>query len=312
MLLRLAEVELPTAPEVLFGRTGPLVLEVGFGDGRFMADMARRHPAWNWLGAEVSGVSTLRALKRMKREGVRQVRLFHGHASVLLRNVVPPCALQRAYVNFPDPWPKERHRAKRLLQVPFFRLLSTRLVEGGVLLLTTDHEEYFRYALDQGRETDLFRIDVVPPPPETLATKYALKWREQHKPIRHAVFTKTAEHPSPFPPIERFAMPHAILDGALPRIEDFRKQVHPYDDGHVVMLRAYRGLAQKELVFLVHVDEDDLEQEVLVEARPHADGVIVGLQRFGSPLITKGVKEAVRCVTLWLEAQGMRAVKRSY
>ncbi|AEB10785.1 tRNA (guanosine(46)-N7)-methyltransferase TrmB [Marinithermus hydrothermalis] len=313
MLIRLSAVDLPTPPDRLFGREGPLVLEVGFGDGRFLAMLARAHPEWNLLGVEVSAASVARARKRLLKERVAHARLYLGHARFVVRNLIPPKSLHRVYVNFPDPWPKKRHQHKRLLQAPFFRLLSTRLADGGALLFTTDHEEYFTFALEEAKRTGLYRVEVGPPPPEALKTKYALKWQEQQKPIFHAAFHKAGEDAGAYPPIERYTeMPHALLEGTLPEIERFAKQVHAFEGGHVIVLEAYRDLEGPGLIFLARVEEADLVQEVLVEARPSAKGVFVGLKGFGAPLVTRGVKEAVRWVTAWLEARGLRARQRSY
>ena len=198
MLLDLAHLDFPTSSEQLFGRAGPLVMEVGFGNGWFLTHLARENPAWNLLGAEVSLGSVTRAFKRMRRERIDTVRLYAGHARFVVRNLIPRHGLHRIYVNFPDPWPKKRHHERRLLRAPFFRLLSTRLRDGGALWFTTDHAEYFAFALAEARSTGLFAIEQRPPPPATLQTKYAHKWRAQAIPIQHATFTKIAEADDPF------------------------------------------------------------------------------------------------------------------
>src|SRR5690606_34327654 len=126
-------------PARLFGRAGPLVLEVGFGDGTFLAHLAEAYPAWNLLGAEISLASVSRAFRRLRRLGHRPVRLFRGQAEFLLRNIVPPEGLHRLYVNFPDPWPKKRHHERRLLQASFFRLAAARLEPNGAIHFTSDH-----------------------------------------------------------------------------------------------------------------------------------------------------------------------------
>lgn len=100
-------------PEVqdLFGREGPLVLEIGFGDGRFTAELARSRPDWLVLGAEVSAASVLRALRRMRREGLANVRLYHGQGPFALRNLVLPGTLDQVIVNFPTPGPRSGTRS---------------------------------------------------------------------------------------------------------------------------------------------------------------------------------------------------------
>ncbi len=305
-----AALPFPTDPEALYGRTGPWVLEIGFGDGRFLVELARLHPEWNLLGAEVAPASVSRALRRLKREGVTRARLFRGDARFLLRNLVGLRALERVYVNFPDPWPKKKHASRRLLQIPFFRLLSTRLAAGGALLLTTDHPEYFDFATAEARASGLFEVRPGPPPPETLRTKYAQKWLDQSKPIFHAAFVKTAEADEAFPPIRRYPVPHALMQGTLPPAEAFTKQVEPAPEASVVLLEAWQAAGR--LVVLARVEEPELVQEVLLEARPSSKGVYVGLRPSCSPLVTAGVKRAVGLLVRWLEGQGLETVQRSY
>ena len=309
MLVSLSHLDFPTSAERLFGRTGPFVLEIGFGDGRFLAHLGQAHPAWNLLGAEVSPASVTRAFRRLRREGIATARLYRGHGRFLVRNVIPPRGLHRVYVNFPDPWPRKRHHKNRLLQTPFFRLLSTRLEDGGALLLTTDHAEYFHFALEQAQASGLFHLAEGPPPPAMLRTKYALKWQEQDRPIYHVAFTKTAEADDVFKPIERCPMQHALLEGDLNAVAPFEKLVHRFRGGTVVVLDAYREMRGAGLLFQVIIEEEDLSQEVLIKAWPHEAGIYVGLQRFGHPLTTRGVREAVGAVTRWLEGQGLRRVK---
>ena len=313
-VLRFSEVSFPLDPPAAFGREGPLVLEIGFGDGRFLATLHRLHPEWNLLGLEAAAASVTRALRRLVREGVGPALLFKGRAGFALRNLVPPRSLQAVYVNFPDPWPKSRHAGRRLLQVPFFRLLSTRLSEGGALYLTTDHEEYFAFALEEGRRSGLFEARPAPPPPEALTTKYAEKWRRRGRRFFHAVFAKLAEAEEEYPPLAKEeAMPHAILEGPLPEIQGFEKRVHAFPGGHAIFLEAARR-EPEGYYFLVRVEEPELElvQELLLELRPSSRGLYAGLKRFGDPLVTPGVRRAVGFLVDWLSSLGLSVSKRSY
>lgn len=288
-----------------------MMLEIGFGDGSFLTDWAAHHPDWNVLGVEISPGSVRRAFSRVRRAGLTNVRLFLGQAHFLMRHVLPPRSLSLVYVNFPDPWPKQRHQDRRLLQASFWALLTTRLSAQGVLRLTTDDASYFSFALEEAQKTGLFGIEVTEPPPETLQTKYACKWQAQQKPIYHAIFTKQAEASDSFlPSIERYdTMHHALLEGTLPELERFEKLVHAFPGGHVIVLEAYRSLDGKGLLFLVRIEEEALTQEVLVEAYPKNGKLLVRVRPFGLPLSTRGTGEAIRCLTKWLEAQGMHLAK---
>jgi tRNA (guanine-N7-)-methyltransferase len=104
---------------------------VGFGDGRFTALRAQAAPDDDFVGLEVSGTSVLRALRRMRRDGIRNVRLLKAPAEIAVRQLFAPAALSSITVNFPDPWPKERHEHHRLLRAPFFRLAATSSRRGA-------------------------------------------------------------------------------------------------------------------------------------------------------------------------------------
>lgn len=210
-------------------------------------------------------------------------------------------------VNFPDPWPKKRHQERRLLQEAFFRRLSTRLGEGGSLLLTTDHEAYFRFALEEAEKTGLYRIEVKPPPEGHLRTKYALKWKEAGRPFFHAVFTKVAEDPTPWPPIRRYAVAHALLEGSLPEALPLGRTPVALEGGVAVFLEVAKG--EEGFYLLTHLEEEDLTQDLLLEVRRSAHGIYAGVSRFGSPLITQGVRKAVAALVRFLETLGLKVVQ---
>ena len=110
-------------------------------------------------------------------------------------------------------------------------------------------------------------------------------------------------------------MHHALMAGPLPQIESFEKFVHRFNGGHVIVLEALRPVGEAGLVFVTRIEEEDLTQEALIEARPSHKGrdeVFVGVKPFGRPLVTRGTKEAVRIVTEWLERHGMRVVERFF
>jgi tRNA (guanine-N7-)-methyltransferase len=301
-----------------FGRSGPLHLEVGFGDGRFTARRAHADPGGRFVGLEVSNVSVQRALTRLRREGIHNVRLMKLGAEFAVRHLVPHAALSSVVVNFPDPWPKERHRDHRLLRPAFFATLAARLAPGGEVRLATDHGEYLEFAraaaLDDGR----YALVDAEPPPAVFETKYATKWKGQGKPLFYQVFRLERPAHDPLPPLERrTTMPHAFLTGTLPTTPapTLEKLVVPYADGHVIVHEALRAVDDAERwVFRATVDEPDLVQQVLVVAQRRAGGeLIVRLERFGDPLVTPTTRGAVHAVTTWLsEVAGLRVSARNY
>jgi tRNA (guanine-N7-)-methyltransferase len=128
--------------EALFGRTAPLVLEVGSGMGEATAQMAAADPARDVLAVDVHVQGLGRLLRRVEELGLTNVRVAEGDAVELLRDMLLPGSLDEVRVFFPDPWPKARHAKRRLVQQAFLDLVADRLRPGGVLHVATDWAPY--------------------------------------------------------------------------------------------------------------------------------------------------------------------------
>ena len=318
-LLRWRTLPYPTDWSDHFGAEGPLVVEVGFGDGRFTVRRALAEPHSHFVGLEVSSGSLQRALRRVKRSGVQNVRLIKSGAQVALRQLFAAGSVDVVVVNFPCPWPKEKHARHRLLQRSFFALAGSRLKPGGELRLATDHPEYLEFALAEAEASGLYAATRPEAPADVFETKYALKWRDQGKPLHYVVFRRN-ELAAPEVIIwERpQTMPHALLRGQLPPSALFEKRVLKFGDGHVILHEVATVLAGEEGAgrWLVRatVDEPDLRQQLLVVAQHRSpQEVIVRLESFGDPIVTDAVRGAVHAVTEWaLEQPGITLADRRY
>jgi tRNA (guanine-N7-)-methyltransferase len=332
--------DFPADWDAAFGFGGPLELEVGFGDGRFTVRRAATAPSTRFVGLEVSSGSLQRALKRIKRQGLDNVLIAKVGAEFALRELFAAGSLGGIVVNFPDPWPKERHVKHRLLKRSFYELAATRLVPSGEIRLATDHEEYRDFATEQAAASGLYQATWPEPPEAVFETKYALKWRDLGKPLYYVVFTRNDSHAEPVPHLERpREMPHALLTGALPATSALSKTVLRYGGGHVVLHEAAavmpRGSVPPEISGLVDeralrderteaspdgrtrwlvratIEEPDLKQQLLIMVQQRqADEVIVRLETFGDPIITEAARGAVHAVTEWLLANTDLSIKR--
>jgi tRNA (guanine-N7-)-methyltransferase len=137
----------PLALEAVFGRRAPCILEVGFGNGETIATMALAQPERDFLGVEVHAPGVGALLRRIDALGLDNVRLVQHDAAEVLRDMIAPAALNAVHVFFPDPWPKQRHHKRRLVQPAFVALLASRLAPGGIVHLATDWEDYARQML---------------------------------------------------------------------------------------------------------------------------------------------------------------------
>ncbi len=133
--------------DMLFGRSAPRVLEIGFGMGETTADIAASHPQIDYLALEVHtpGVGSL--LKAIEERGLANVRIVQHDAVDVLEHMLPPESFDGAHIFFPDPWPKKRHHKRRLVQPAFVKLLASRLKPGAYVHVATDWEEYAQQIL---------------------------------------------------------------------------------------------------------------------------------------------------------------------
>jgi tRNA (guanine-N7-)-methyltransferase len=142
-----ADLLIPFADEpidraAIWGPDVPLVIEIGFGDGRATAGMALNQPEIGLLAIDVHTPGLGEALARLGEAGIDHVRLMEADAIVVLERMIPPDSLIGVRAFFPDPWPKARHHKRRLVQPAIVDLVRTRLVIGGTWHLATDWAEY--------------------------------------------------------------------------------------------------------------------------------------------------------------------------
>jgi tRNA (guanine-N7-)-methyltransferase len=128
--------------EALFPRAAPLVLEIGFGNGESLAQMALADPARNFVGIEVHRPGVGHLLRRIQELGLDNLRVYCSDAVEILRDRVVDASLSGIQVFFPDPWHKKRHHKRRLVNREFVQLATRKLAPGGVFHGATDWEDY--------------------------------------------------------------------------------------------------------------------------------------------------------------------------
>jgi tRNA (guanine-N7-)-methyltransferase len=169
--------------ESLFGRRASLEVEVGTGKARFLIESARAAPERDFLGLERS-LSYYRVCRdRLARTGLPNARILRADARLFVEGALSPDSVAAFHVYFPDPWPKKKHRKRRLLDGVFLELLASRLEPGGLLRIATDHADYGSslgalLATVEGLQRQEW--DAFPPPPPT---HYELKYRAEGRPM---------------------------------------------------------------------------------------------------------------------------------
>lgn len=150
--------------DAVFGRRAPRTLEIGFGDGELLCEMARAAPKRDFIGVEVHEPGIGHCLLLIERLGLTNVRLVRHDAVEVLREQVPPAALDTVNLFFPDPWPKKRHHKRRIVQPEFLRLVASRLKPGGLFHVATDWAPYGEHiAAVAGAEPAFEQPPMAPP-----------------------------------------------------------------------------------------------------------------------------------------------------
>lgn len=131
----------------LFGRHAPVVLEIGFGNGLSLADMAETHSDMSFFGIEVHRPGVGSCLVQAKKRGLNNLRVSSEDAVMVLNQQIPDGSLARVQIFFPDPWHKKRHHKRRLIQPKFVEALVRKLKPGGQIHVATDWENYAEHVL---------------------------------------------------------------------------------------------------------------------------------------------------------------------
>ncbi len=195
-ILDISEVFIPIDTEELFGNRNNCALEVGFGDGDFLIETAGLRPDTNFIGIEIKKKRFNKAVKRTRRGKVPNVKFLHMDANIALTEVFKPDTFNEIYINFPDPWPKDKHEKNRILNTEFLTKLSGILIQKGRLEIASDHRSYIQETLDTFKQLPQFINSYQGPGyrnklEERIETKFEKEFREEGREIYYLMFTNS-------------------------------------------------------------------------------------------------------------------------
>ena len=216
-----------------FGRQAPLHVEIGSGNGFFLAALAARNPAWNVLGIEIRYKRVMLCARKIQAAGASHARIARYDAWYL-DDLFEPGSVDGLYVNHPDPWPKDRHEKNRLISRWFLEEASIFLKPGGWLRVKSDFlDNVDRIPRLLAADADGNPLDPLPlridgrsedvttgpaPWPDDIETNYQSKFRKRGLPVYAIQLTRTD---APWPPVgwvDKFSRPSA--DAADPEAAD--------------------------------------------------------------------------------------------
>lgn len=163
--------------EALFENTNPVVLEIGFGMGKSLVEMAKNAPELNFIGIEVHRPGVGACIGLAQEEGVKNLKVYEHDAIEILADCIPDASLTTVQLFFSDPWHKKKHHKRRIVQPEFVETIRQKLKVGGVFHMATDWENYAECMLDDMNSAPGYKNlsetnDYVPRPDSRPLTKF--------------------------------------------------------------------------------------------------------------------------------------------
>ncbi len=174
----------------IFPRSAPLEVDIGAGEGAFLLEMARRHPERNFLAIERLLGRVGKVCRAATREGLANVRVLRLESAYAIKHIFPQESVARAYVSFPDPWPKRHHHSRRIIQDEFLQDLRGVLEPGAELRLKTDDLPYFTWMEKVAARAPGYERGEWPEDPEYPITNFERRFLAQGLPIHRLLLRK--------------------------------------------------------------------------------------------------------------------------
>lgn len=180
----------PVRVEDLFARQVPLEVDVGCGEGAFIVAMAKANPGRNFLGIERLVGRVRKVCRRTTNAGLANVRVMCVEIAYTVQHLLPAGSVTVLHVMFPDPWPKRKHRLRRLVNHEFLDAVHTALLSDGELRLTTDDLDYFEWMQKVAAGHKGFSQAPWPEDPAYPQTDFEKRFRAQGLPIHRLLLKK--------------------------------------------------------------------------------------------------------------------------
>lgn len=300
------ELEWPTDWSRHFEKSGPIVLEIGFGRGEFLLHLSRRYPRSNIIGVEVSNHALDAMERRLERGAAANVRVVHAAAETALHHIFTPAGIEAIHINFPDPWFKKKHRRRRVIQRDTLDAMVSRLALGGQLTLATDIRDYALYAAELFEATPGLDNRLGSAWTHAVAgrspTKYERRGLAAGRPAHYFSYRRNALPAPEVPAPQEVAVPHIGFEGPLD-LDIVIARFEPFEidagETRATVLGAFRG--RRAILFDVFVHEPTISQRVALILRLLDDGrATLGLSRIGLARPTPGIHLAVARISDWM------------
>lgn len=297
----------PVPWHVLFQRPASLLVEIGFGSGQFLLDLASRRPDANVIGLEISQPSLRKTQRKLHMRQPANVLLVHADAVQAVWTLFAPGAISSVAINFPDPWPKAAHERRRLLNADFLLLLASRMHVHSALDIATDDAAYAEQVAAVLSSCSQFESRLSAPfvneDHDRLRTKYEIRALQQGRSCFYFKWRRTEEpsHEEAYPIPRELPMPHVILrsrHGNVPALAELAATLEPVTHtaewGIIRFISLYSARDEPQLLLDTYIDEPVMTQRLALVLRARTDdSLVLSVHELGFPRATPGVHRAI-------------------
>lgn len=280
----------------IFNRIAPLAVELGYGNGEYLVNWAKSEPDLNFVGIELSLASAMRVQLKAAKKDLNNIRIIRDDLRFTLREMFPDNSIQIVVMNFPDPWPKDKHRNRRVVSPTFVKTLSAVLEIGGYYQLMTDQKWYAEDCYHMFLETGIFYLsDITQMKREEVKTKYGRKYIKENR-IIYRLKAEKQKSVKINRILEDNQMPHVIIGnqfniGIIEKLKGIQ-----YQSGKKIFKVKEVFIQPDEQTFLLRTitKDDDYRQMFFILIARHVQGSIVKIDPGFQPYRTPAVMMAVQ------------------
>jgi len=275
--------------------TDKLIVEIGFGGGEFLAEMAKDNPQSLFVGFETSLTACERAQKKFFKNNLSNILIVNNDARFCLRELFNDNSVDRIIVNFPCPWPKKKHENRRIFVEDFRNTLAAVLKTGGTLELATDVEWYAQEVYDNFKADKKFEVnEIIKNFDRGFKTRYEKKWDEMGR----NKFLVKIEKKTYFA-VSRFLkeeneMPHSFVQNiSEEKLYELKNKDFNEKALHFHVKEVLKSSDRDKYLVQVFSSDDEFHQEYFVLVTKREENWIVKLDPSTVPFRTDSVKFSV-------------------
>ncbi len=275
-----------------------LLVEIGFGRGDFTVKLAKENPERIILGFEISGVSVEKLLKRIKREGLKNVYCSKIDAYWGFYLLLKDSSVETIYMNYPDPWFKKKHHKRRLTSKENLYIFARKLKDNGEIRIRTDYYPFIEFTLENANELKAFEHSVRELSVKDPLTKYESKWLSMGRTLYELVLRKIWEpEPVKIRELKLIEEMYPVrVEGKKPKLENITgKEFKIGEPVYLKFFKAFEG--EKGIVIETLLSENGFVQKFFTEIRRKEDNVyVVDISQYSEVLRTENLQKAVEFV----------------